>query len=244
MNTDISLSEIISPIRSTVSGQTRFLSLHFLGLIPNLISMNILDQIPARERRDLLISWLALSAAFTVAMIGTSRLFPEIILEMFLISAFTAGIAFIIHEMAHKFTAMRYGFWAEFKMNPTMLVVAIAVAALAHVVFAAPGATMIYASSITKEENGKISLAGPLSNLILLIPFLLLLFLGISGSSGILALIGLMGIRINAMIAAFNLLPLGPLDGVKILSWNSPIYIGTVLIAFGALYASLTYNLY
>ncbi len=205
--------------------------------------MHIWEQIPQRERRDLLIAWLALSAAFTIAMIGTSRLIPSLILEMFLISAATAGIAFIVHEMAHKFTAMRYGFWAEFQMNPTMLVVAVAVAALAHVVFAAPGATMIYGTHISREENGKISLSGPLSNLILIIPFAILMFFGISGGFFELALIGIMGIRINAMIAAFNLLPLGPLDGVKILSWNTPVYIGVVLVAFGVLFTALNFNL-
>ena len=114
--------------------------------------MNILSQIPERERRDLLIAWLALSAAFTIAMIGSSRLIPLVIVEMFLISMLTAGIAFILHEMAHKFTAMRYGYWAEFQMNATMLVVAVALAALAKVVFAAPGATMIYGNNITRED--------------------------------------------------------------------------------------------
>lgn len=205
--------------------------------------MHIWEQIPQRERRDLLIAWLALSAAFTIAMIGTSRLVPTLILEMFLISMVTAGVAFIVHEMAHKFTAMRYGYWAEFQMNSTMLVVAVAVAALAKVVFAAPGATMIYGSHISTEENGKISLAGPLSNLILLIPFVLLLIAGLNAGIFELALVGLMGIRINAMIAAFNLLPLGPLDGVKILAWNTPVYIGTVLLSFGVLFTALNYNL-
>lgn len=205
--------------------------------------MYILDKIPRRERKDLIIAWLALSAAFTVAVIGTSRLVPFLILEIFLISMLTAGIAFIVHEMAHKFTAMRYGYWAEFQMNPTMLVVAVAVAALAKVVFAAPGATMIYGTAISPEENGKISLAGPLSNLILIIPFALLLIAGLNINSVLTAIIGLRGIQVNAMFAAFNLLPLGPLDGVKILSWNTPVYIGTVLIAFGILFTSLNYNL-
>jgi Zn-dependent protease len=209
----------------------------------NLIPMHIWEQIPQRERRDLLIAWLALSAAFTVAMIGTSRLIPTLILEMFVISMITAGVAFIVHEMAHKFTAMRYGYWAEFQMNPTMLVVAVAVAAIAKVVFAAPGATMIYGSQISEEENGKISLAGPLSNLLLLIPFSLLLIAGINIGIFEVALVGIMGIRINAMIAAFNLLPLGPLDGAKILPWNTPVYIAMVLIAFAILFSALNYNL-
>ncbi|HWQ67688.1 MAG TPA: peptidase M50 [Methanospirillum sp.] len=209
----------------------------------HLIAMHVWEQIPQRERRDLLIAWLALSAAFTLAMIGTSRLIPFLILELFLISALTAGIAFVIHEMAHKFTAMKYGYWAEFQMNTQMLVVAVAVAAIAKVVFAAPGATMIYGNGITTEENGKISLAGPLSNLILLIPFAAILFIGMNAGIFEMALLGIVGVRVNAMIAAFNLLPLGPLDGVKILAWNTPLYIGSVLVAFGVLFSALNFTI-
>ncbi|MDD3574999.1 MAG: peptidase M50, partial [Methanospirillum sp.] len=150
------------------------------------------------------------------------------------------GIAFIIHEMAHKFTAMKYGYWAEFQMNSMMLVVAVAMAALAGVVFAAPGATVIYGNSISREENGKISLAGPVSNLILIIPFAAMIFIGHSAGSGLLAIVGLVGVKVNAMIAAFNLLPVGPLDGAKILSWNPAVFIGVALVAFGILFGSLT----
>ncbi len=202
--------------------------------------MHIWDKIPLHERRDLLVAWLALSAAFTLAMVWGQRLDPFIIGQFFIISLVTAGIAFIVHEMAHKFTAMKYGYWAEFQMNSMMLVVAVAMAALAGIVFAAPGATMIYGNSISREENGKISLAGPVSNLILLIPFAALIFVGQSAGSGILAIIGLVGVKVNAMIAAFNLLPVGPLDGAKILSWNPVIFAGVALIAFGILFGSLS----
>ena len=110
-------------------------------------------------------------------------------------------------------------------------------------VLAAPGATMIYGSYISREENGKISLSGPLSNLLLIIPFAGLLFFGITAGVPVFALVGIRGVQINAMIAAFNLLPLGPLDGVKILSWNAPVYIGIVLVAFGVLFSALNFNL-
>lgn len=202
--------------------------------------MHILEKIPPHERRDLLIAWLALSLAFTLMMVWGQRLNPFIIGEYFLISLLTAGIGFIIHEMAHKFTAMRYGFWAEFQMNSMMLVVAVAMAAIAGIVFAAPGATVIYGNAISREENGKISLAGPLSNLILLIPFAAVLALGLSTGIVILSLIGMEGIRVNTMLAAFNLLPVGPLDGAKILSWNPMIFAGMALVAFGLLYVSLS----
>ncbi|HOL42262.1 MAG TPA: peptidase M50 [Methanospirillum sp.] len=203
-------------------------------------AMYIWEKIPPHERRDLLVAWLALSAAFTLAMVWGQRLDPFIIGQFFIISLVTAGIAFVVHEMAHKFTAMKYGYWAEFQMNSMMLVVAVAMAALAGIVFAAPGATIIYGTYITREENGKISLAGPVSNLILLIPFAALIFIGQSAGSGLLAIIGLVGVKINAMIAAFNLLPVGPLDGAKILAWNPVIFAGVALIAFGILFGSLS----
>ena len=202
--------------------------------------MHIWEKIPPHERRDLLVAWLALSAAFTLSMVWGQRLDPFIIGQFFIISLVTAGIAFIVHEMAHKFTAMKYGYWAEFQMNSMMLVVAVAMAALAGIVFAAPGATMIYGNYISREENGKISLAGPVSNLILLIPFVALIVIGQSAGSALLAIIGLVGVKVNAMIAAFNLLPVGPLDGAKILSWNPVIFAGVALIAFGILFGSLS----
>ena len=203
--------------------------------------MNIWEQIPLREKKDLLVAWIALSAAFTLAMIWGHQFTPEILLQFFLISLLTAGIAFVIHEMAHKFTAMKFGYWAEFQMNSLMLVVAVAMAALMGIVFAAPGATMIYGQAISRRENGIISIAGPLSNLILAVPFLGLYLLGPVTGIGILGLIGLVGVKINAMIAAFNLLPIGPLDGAKILKWNPVIFAGVALVAFGLLFASLSW---
>lgn len=209
--------------------------------------MQIWNQIPAHERRDLLIAWLALSAAFTLAFSYGYRkihsfigLDPILIGQLFVISLLTAGIAFIVHEMAHKFTAMKYGYWAEFQMSSMMLVVAVAMAALAGIVFAAPGATMIYGNQISREENGKISLAGPVSNLILIIPFGVLVLLAPVVGSGFLSDIGQMGVEVNAMIAAFNLLPVGPLDGAKILKWNPAIFAGVILIAFGILFGSMS----
>lgn len=204
--------------------------------------MHIWQQIPLHERRDLLIAWLALSVAFTLAMVWghSTRLDPLLIGQRFLISLVTAGIAFVIHEMAHKFTAMKYGYWAEFQMNSMMLVVAVAMAALAGIVFAAPGATMIYGNSISREENGKISLAGPVSNLILLIPFTVLFLLGQFVEIKFITDIGAAGVSINAMIAAFNLLPIGPLDGAKVLAWNPAIFAAVALIAFGILFGSLS----
>jgi Zn-dependent protease len=148
--------------------------------------------------------------------------------------------------MAHKFTAIRYGFWAEFRKDNIMLVVAVALAALAGVVFAAPGATVIYNNPadgrvISREQNGKISAAGPVVNLVLCVPFAALLIVsgGASTFTGnILFMIGMVGLQVNAMIAAFNMLPVSVLDGRKVLAWNKPVFVILIVAAFGVLLAS------
>ena len=90
--------------------------------------------------------------------------------------------------------------------------------------FAAPGAVIIYGRP-SRKENGIISLAGPLTNLILgglflgiSIPFFL--FTINTVGSGLL-FIGL----INLFIGCFNMLPVMPFDGAKIWRWSKFTYI-------------------
>ena len=146
----------------------------------------MLERISRREEFDLFIAWIAISLAFAIIFLrdDTGRADPVVALLFLGISLFTVGIGFILHEMAHKFTAIKYGFWAEFRKDNTMLVVAVALAALVGVVFAAPGATVIYDTNgrgISREQNGKISVAGPIVNLVLCIPFAALLIYGGGG---------------------------------------------------------------
>lgn len=206
----------------------------------------MLERITRRERNDLLIAWLAISIAFTLIFVREGRWQISYVLLYFGLSLLTVGIGFILHEMAHKFTAIRYGFWAEFQKDNLMLLVAVTLAALVGVVFAAPGATMIYGAGITREQNGKISAAGPLTNLILCIPFgvLLLVSGSLSGNvQGYAVLIGMVGLQVNAMVAAFNMLPVSVLDGKKVLAWNPLVFIVLIAASFGVLIASL-YSLF
>ncbi|MFA5003073.1 MAG: peptidase M50 [Methanolinea sp.] len=202
----------------------------------------MLERITRRERSDLLIAWLAISVAFSLVFIK-GGVTVELFVVYLLISMFTVGIGFILHEMAHKFTAMKFGFWAEFQKNNLMLLVAVAMAALVGVVFAAPGATMIYGSYISREQNGKISAAGPAINLLLCIPFAIILFA--SGmislpilSRNLLPLLGMVGLQVNAMLAAFNMLPVSVLDGKKVLAWNPAVFAVLIVAAFGILIGS------
>jgi Zn-dependent protease len=108
-------------------------------------------------------------------------------------------------------------------------------------VFAAPGATVIYSTrpdgrTLNREENGKISAAGPVTNLVLCIPFTVLIFA--TAPQSLLYQIGIFGVQINAMIAAFNMLPISILDGNKVLSWNIPAFVLLLATSFAVLVSS------
>jgi len=211
------------------------------------------ERISRREEADLFLAWMAISLSFAIIKIAPYGILgpiksvdPIVALIYFGISLLTVGIGFILHEMAHKFTAIRYGYWAEFRKDNSMLLIAVALASLVGFVFAALGAIVIYSTKtdgrgLTREQNGMISAAGPVINLLLCMPFALLVFIGssvLNSSGNILAQIGIFGIQINAMIAAFNMLPISILDGRKVMSWNIPVFALLILASFGLLVGS------
>lgn len=193
----------------------------------------MLKKIPPRERRDLLIAWFAISIAFTLIFVRRGAdIFGFIF--FFVLSLLTVGVAFVLHELAHKFAAMRYGYWAEFQKDNQMLLIAVVMAALAGIVFAAPGATYIY-GNVSRTENGWISAAGPITNLVLCIPFAALMLLG----GSLIGIIGTVGLQVNAMIATFNMLPISILDGRKVLAWNPVAFALLMITSIGVLLWSL-----
>jgi Zn-dependent protease len=212
----------------------------------------MLERITRREEADLFVAWMAIATAFAIIQIApygilgpNTGIDPISAAIFFGIALVTVGIGFIIHEMAHKFTAIHYGYWAEFRKDNIMLLIAVVMASLVGFVFAAPGATVIYSRDgriLTKEQNGIISAAGPAVNLVLCIPFAAIILVagGLTAlkSGSLLAFVGLAGIQINAMLATFNMLPVSILDGKKVLAWNLPVFlllIGTsVAILFGS----------
>ncbi|NLX49121.1 MAG: peptidase M50 [Methanospirillum sp.] len=198
----------------------------------------MLERIPRRERIDLVIAWLAIAIAFTLIFVrgGTT---PDMLVYYFALSLFTVGIGFVFHELAHKFVAMRFGYWAEFRKDNQMLLVAVVLAALAGVVFAAPGATVIYGDRIGRRENGIIAAAGPGISIALALGFLVVFL--VTPVATFPWLLGLFGMRINAMIAAFNMLPVSVLDGKKVLGWNVGVFVVLIATAFALVY--LTYVL-
>jgi Zn-dependent protease len=151
--------------------------------------------------------------------------------------------AFVCHELAHKISAQRRGYWAEFRMSPFGLLVSLVTASIGFL-FAAPGATMI-GGMTNPEDWGRTSLAGPATNFV----FALLFFgssLGVSAAypsevtfSGILLFLA----YINGWFGAFNMIPVGPLDGAKVFRWNKSLWVVSFLV-FGAFAAYLFYRFY
>ncbi len=184
---------------------------------------------------DILKAWLALSLAFTFIYAGASvlggdieKVFSVDFLVIFVISMFTAGFGFLLHELAHKFVAQHYGCAAEFRAWDQLLYLAVGLAVFIGFIFAAPGAVMI-SGMITRKENGLISAAGPATNYLLAMIFLGILYL-LPQWSNVFAT----GFSINIWLGLFNLIPFGPLDGRKVFYWNKAVWGGMLL--FGVLF--------
>ncbi|QSG06766.1 metalloprotease [Halapricum desulfuricans] len=194
-----------------------------------------------RERRDLAVAWVALGVAFTAFYFnGVVRsLFGGIpstgalsILGVgFVLSMLTAGIGFLLHELAHKVVAVHYGQLAEFRADYSMLFLAV-MAGLAGFLFAAPGA-VYHRGRITAREQGLIALAGPVVNVALVAVFAGIWIGAEAIGLSLLGTIGYLGAIINALLAGFNMLPFGPLDGKKVMRWSRPVWAGCAVPTIG-----------
>ena len=189
---------------------------------------NFINSFDKYEIRDILVSVLVLGFLFSLSEFTYSK---------FLFAVVIVGLAFVLHEMGHRYMAMSKGLSARFMAWPTGLFLSLLIGLFSGgtFIFAAPGAVMISEKvsvsgyrrkRFSKEDFGRISLAGPMMNVILaavLLPFLNLHPLMY------------LGVYINLFLALFNLFPFPPLDGAKIMFWNRKIW----LVTFGLVLASL-----
>lgn len=181
-------------------------------------------QFSHKERHDLLVAWILVSVAAAIVLYRTpDREFG--IYGTFLLAALTVGVGFIVHELAHKYVAQKYGKYAEFHAFLPMLAFAILLSFFG-ILFAAPGAVFISGYS-TRREMGHIAIAGPLSNIALALLVLPLYFLIDGGFWG--ALIQFF-YQINVWLALFNMIPLMMLDGAKIMAWSKRWYFATLAV--------------
>jgi Zn-dependent protease len=187
----------------------------------------------SRELLDLLVAWLALGVAFMVFFAGGAgavlRLVdtPGTLLVALAVSMATAGIGFLLHELGHKVAAVRFDNVAAFRADYGMLFVAVMSAFLGFL-FAAPGAVH-HRGPLTDRQHGLVALAGPAVNLALVVVFAPILVGSAVLGSDLGTLVGARGLAVNLFLAAFNLVPLGPLDGTTVIDWSKLVWAATFL---------------
>ena len=165
------------------------------------------------------------------------------------------GPAFLLHEIGHKLAARRYGCWAEFRADPKGLQFGILLAFIVGFLFMAPGAVMV-AGLVSRRQNGHIAVAGPLTNFALFLIGIPLwgILIGLTGAHiplpteefGILgwrgtyvvdnvliwqAMVfnaGVYWIVFNLVLGLFNMLPFGPLDGLKVKDWSNGAFLTVI----------------
>lgn len=174
--------------------------------------------IDAEEWLHIAVSVVTISLAFS--------LFREDVFspDYFWIIFLTVGLGFILHELAHKWVAVSFGATSYYRASTFGLFGALALAFLSGgtLVFAAPGAVYFHGAHLSREQVGKIGLAGPLMNLALALGFLALAM-----TAPGLRELALMGVSVNAFLGAFNLVPIGVLDGAKVYAWNKTVWLAS-----------------
>jgi Zn-dependent protease len=172
-----------------------------------------------KEIQDLVIAALlvigvGLSMVWFSSFLTNTDSVDYVMLTLFIIM-FTAS--FFMHEMAHKIVAQRNGFWAEFRLTLVGAVLTFVSIISPFFKIISPGAVMV-AGYADKEKTGKISIAGPATNIVLSTVFLTITVF--VPNEQIFAL----GAAFNAWIALFNLIPFGIFDGFKVFVWNKGVW--------------------
>lgn len=200
------------------------------------------------ELRQIGIAVALLTTAFTIVLTNPlfSRTYAGELGINFLIAILAVLTGFLLHELAHKVLAQRYGCWAEFRASLQGLLLAVLIS-FTGFLFAAPGAVFI-SGNVSPERNGKIGAVGPGTNMAVGGSITIALFLG--GPSfanldlpylvyGILYSVGF----VNLFLGVFNLIPVPPLDGSKVFAWSVPVWIAMILgmVSLIALSFSLQY---
>ncbi|MHA2247777.1 MAG: hypothetical protein ACXADY_22715 [Candidatus Hodarchaeales archaeon] len=198
---------------------------------------NILDRLhlSVQEISELGIAWLIISLVI-LYLTGTLNIVIQEgrIPDDLLIYIFVLGISFFTHELFHKFIAIKYGARAHFQLSKEILILMV-ISLIIRFPLLATGAVYWWGeASASQGIRGRVSAAGPLSNLVLAGMFMILQGIGFliavkPWDIGVwLVIIGSIGVYLNVLLGVFNLLPIGVLDGAKVLAWDPKIWISLI----------------
>jgi len=186
-----------------------------------------------KELQDLAIG---IAVILIIPIVRVWSILPKIPLEItgFLI---TLVLAFMLHELAHKFVAQRLGMWAEFRLSMiglllTLLSFILLQTSIFPLMIVAPGAVVI-AGLMNWKEYGKISFAGPVTNIAQALIYLIAYYF--IPNESVFKNITVYGMAVNSGLALFNLIPFGLFDGMKIFRWDWRAWLGAAIIS-GAIF--------
>jgi Zn-dependent protease len=180
---------------------------------------------------------LVIGIGFSIGLYGNlfGGFFPAWTWDVMAVFSIVMTSSFLVHELAHKVMAQKKGLWAEFRLTTWGAILTFASIFLPFRMIA-PGAMMIGGSIPNGEDMLKISLAGPITNIIFSSALLGLAFTLLPCAFTIMLFLAA---YINAFMAVFNLIPFGILDGYKIFSFNKKVW--ALAFTASAALAILTY---
>ncbi|WFO75330.1 site-2 protease family protein [Desulfurococcaceae archaeon MEX13E-LK6-19] len=171
------------------------------------------------EKKALLLAMIIVAWAF-----GGHLIIEKGNIEAFILNSVVVVIAFLPHELAHRYYARKYGCYSRFILDPLGAAITLMSGFIPFIRIIIPGYVFIsmpyYDSTYTKKIMGVVSAAGPVVNIVMAIISFIILNTMYQYLSVTLFLFLLFMTGINAWIAFFNLLPIPPLDGSKIIKWN------------------------
>ena len=144
------------------------------------------------------------------------------------------GVSFFTHELSHKFAAIKFGARASYHISREGLFFTLISLFIGFPILAIGAVFWWGEAAYSTRLRGRVSAAGPISNLILI--GLSYILIGISVMIGPSSLdlsiflfqIGSMSVTLNIFIGLFNLIPIGVLDGAKVLDWDGRIWLALV----------------
>ena len=178
---------------------------------------------------------------------------------IFLLASFYMT-AFLFHELGHRQVAIHYGLQTKFRllsfgMILTLFGLMIGIFSLimgqaGFPTIALPGAVVVLGLDKIDKKTGLCKAAGPIVNLIYGSILLIISFLIPKDLYPLNNFIGVAA-YLNFMLGAFNMIPIGILDGQNIWKWNKKVFLGLfislltlLIITIMNLYAPVSTNPY